>query len=76
MRLSVPNCPTCRQPAIGTVDVIPGIALFTDIEPDGSTTYCDETRVDWDGQQTRLGPNQLPLVTCGEHHWESQVDVD
>lgn len=74
MHLSVPNCPTCHQPAIGSVERISGIAVFTAIEPDGSVEYEGETRVDWDGQETRRGPNQLPLLTCGEHQWESQID--
>ena len=74
MRLAVPYCPTCHQPAVGTVDVIPAIALFTDIAPDGSVMYCGDTQVDWNGQLPRRGPNQLPLVTCGNHEWESQID--
>lgn len=77
MRLSVPNCPTCRKLAIGTVDLIPGTALFTDPdeeEDDDDIAYCGETTVHWDGQETETGPNQLPLVTCGEHEWESAID--
>lgn len=76
MKLAIPNCPTCSKPAIGTVDVIPGTALF--IKPPDSKRAVEylETRVHWDGQTTQLGPNQLPLLTCGEHEWESQIGAN
>lgn len=75
MKLSVPSCPTCLKAAIGTVDLIPGTALFTDPDDDedGDIEYSGTTTVDWDGQETQTGPNQLPLVTCGTHDWESAI---
>lgn len=51
MKLSIPNCPTCAKPAIGTVDQIPGTAPFSEPDDDGEVDYCDETRVYWDGQE-------------------------
>jgi hypothetical protein len=75
MKLSVANCPTCQKPAVGTVELIPGTAYFTDPDPeDGEVDFAGETKVDWGGQETRTGPNQLPLVTCGGHDWESAIE--
>ena len=74
MKLSVPNCPTCSKPAIGTVDQIPGTALFTEPDENGEVAYDGETRVHWDSQETQTGEHQLPLVTCGEHDWETKID--
>ena len=76
MKLSVPNCPTCKAPAIGSVDLIPGTALFTDCDEDGNVDYYGETKVHWDGQRHENGENQLPLVTCGNHDWESAIEDD
>lgn len=73
MKLSVPNCPTCHKHAIGTVDLIPGTALFTDPDETGDVAYCGDTTVHWDAQETQTGANQIPLVTCGMHDWESAI---
>ena len=76
MKLSIPLCPTCGKHAAGTVDIIPGIAVFTEPDGDGEVQYSGDTDIDWNGQEPRKGPNQLPLVTCGEHEWESEIIDD
>lgn len=73
MKLSVPHCPTCRAPAIGTVDTVPGTALFTSLDEDGHVEYEGYTEMDWDGQETLTGEHEQPLVTCGQHSWESAI---
>src|SRR5688572_23271434 len=73
MRLFVLNCPTCARPAIGTVDLIPGTALFADHEGSGQVEFCGETLVHWDGQNTQTGMSRQPLVTCGAHEWETEI---
>lgn len=76
MKLSTPLCPTCGEPAIGTYDKIPGIALFGD-EPDenGEVHFCDQTELDWSGQRTTRGETGKPRVTCDNGHlWESEIE--
>jgi hypothetical protein len=72
--LTITNCPTCSKPAIGTVDLIPGTARFTDFNESGEVDYEGWTDVRWDSQQTQEGPNELPLVTCGVHEWETKIE--
>lgn len=78
MRLEKPSCPECGAPAIGTLDRIPGVALFDpgDDPTQGPVEYVGETDVDWDGQQTETDPmSEDPIVVCANGHtWDTAID--
>jgi hypothetical protein len=79
MKLSKPICPTCGEPAIGTCDTIPGIALFDGCPTGGNDVEWDgETEVCWNGQMTDLdSETKLPLVCCHNgHDWPSKIKGD
>lgn len=73
MKLTVPQCPTCQRHAIGTVDVLPATALFNLPGTTGEVEYSGTSEIYWDSQHTQRGESQLPLLTCGEHEWESEI---
>lgn len=76
MKLAIPKCPKCGELAHGTVENIPGVAEFSEVDDDGVTDHCGETDVFWDGQEQVFGENGKPLVECGDcyHHWETDID--
>jgi hypothetical protein len=77
MKISVPNCPNCGEPAEGTVDDVPGIALFGEIDENGRTEWGGETRVCWDGQMPRTNDAGEILVQCSEaHEWYTTIDYE
>jgi hypothetical protein len=75
MKISIPNCPTCGEPAEGTVDDVPGIALFGDIDKEGRTKWGGETRIYWDDQKSRSNDAGEVLVQCSTaHEWYTAID--
>ena len=75
MKLAEPKCPICEDPAVGTMDLIPGVALFDDDPTDESAVieYMGETEVDWDGQQRITNDAGESKVTCGRHYWFTKI---
>lgn len=73
MKLLIPKCPQCGNPAVGTVDTVPGVALFDGNPSTGEVNYAGTTEVDWDGQETRK-QEANPLVTCGDHEWATAIE--
>lgn len=72
MKLSEPTCPECGEPAIGTVDRIPGIAMFHYV-PGGYVEWTGDTHIDWDGQQTEE-IDGLSVVKCvNGHEWTTEI---
>ena len=39
MKLSIPNCPECSQPATGTLEAVQGVALLQGPDSKGSFEY-------------------------------------
>jgi hypothetical protein len=68
MKFDPCKCPECGEIAIGTVDLIPGIALL-DFDDDGEADYVGETKVCWDGQFSETDAEDRTLLSCGEHEW-------
>lgn len=67
-----PDCPECGQRAIGTVEILAGVAVLN-IEDDGSAEYAGSTEVCWNGQRTARGEGGGMLLTCADgHEWEMQ----
>ena len=74
MRLDPWKCPECDQPAKGTLETIPGIALLL-FDEDGSAEYFGQTDVCWDGQVTiRAGDGRVTLICADGHEWLASVD--
>jgi hypothetical protein len=68
MKLSIPNCPECGQPATGTLETVQGVALLQGPDSKGSFEYIGETVIDWDSQPAVLilGPaGNLRGLVCG-----------
>lgn len=80
MKLNIPFCPECGEPARGTVERLSGVATF-DCEPTGRdqhVEYSSSTEIWWDEQKTvhqQVGSDNLPLVCCsGGHSWPTAIE--
>lgn len=74
MRFDPRKCPTCSQPARGTLDVIPGLALLL-FDEEGNAEYLGQTDVNWDGQETiRDEHGRVRLMCPGGHEWSAVTD--
>ena len=74
MRFDPWKCPTCDQPAKGTLDLIPGLArlLFDD---NGNADYLGETLVDWEGQRTPTDDQGRVTLCCPDgHQWQARAE--
>lgn len=83
MKLHIPNCPKCGEPARGTLELLIGRA---DLDPhaDGGDAfeYSGWTEIFWNEQRTLHekdhepeGPDNRPLVCCvNEHTWATAID--
>lgn len=73
MKLETPLCPECGSAAIGTVDTIPGVALFSEPDASGNVYWREETELEWNGQTTQE-QDGLPLVQCRNGHaWPCRI---
>ncbi len=74
MILVTPRCPECGEPAEGSVDTVPGVALFTEAREDGHVEYSGTTEVCWDGQTSDWRTEHGMLVQCAAaHEWYTRV---
>lgn len=55
------------HPIIGTKERIPGVAIITGIEPDGTPIYEGSTDIDWNGQGTVYDADGNMLFVDSEH---------
>lgn len=67
MRFTPWKCPECGQPANGTLEMIPGLALLT-FDDNGEATYAGDTEIDWDNQMTRDDEDGRVRLECPAHH--------
>lgn len=59
--------------AIGTVEIVPGVALLDTSDDGRSAYYLDETKLGWNGQYTLKGPNGGVLLISREGKiWEAE----
>lgn len=69
MRFTPWKCPECGQPAKGTLETVPGLALLT-FDDDGKAEYDGETKIDWDGQESQQDECGRSLLEChAGHQW-------
>ena len=72
MRFKPWKCPECGQPAKGSLETVPGLALLT-FDADGQAEYDGETEVDWDNQATQHDEAGNDLLECPQgHQWPTQ----
>jgi len=71
------RCPECNELAKGTIDTVPGVALFT-VDPDtGDAEYDGETKMNWDGQECLTDENDMILLCCPNgHNWPVVLEGD
>jgi hypothetical protein len=50
MKLEIPNCPTCGEPASLISEQLRCSALIT-VDEDGEMTYAGDTELHWDTQE-------------------------
>lgn len=83
MKLHIPRCPECGEPARGTLERLHGCAEFTQPPANGqSVEYSGRTEVWWEEQWTLCqnddvpeGPDNLPLVVCPNgHDWPTVIE--
>lgn len=74
MRLSCPHCPHCGLPAIGTVEVLSGVARIFEPDECGDTDYMGFTDVSWNSQKTNTNPAGEKEVICKDDHtWFTRI---
>lgn len=73
MKFEIMQCPDCGEPAMGTCDLTPGCALFSEPDENGHVEYEGETEMYWDGQiseeETRDGATYTKLQCHEGHEW-------
>jgi hypothetical protein len=74
MKFDPLRCPECGEVADGTVDTVPGRALFTQPDERGHVDWFGETKMFWDGQTTEMGPNGEHTLECTNgHQWLARL---
>lgn len=74
MKLEIFQCPTCGAPAIGTLEIVTGLALLNLPSGLGDTDYAGETRIDWDNQRTVRDDTDRATLECESgHQWQSKL---
>jgi hypothetical protein len=69
MQVDPSVCPECGGRAIGTAEIVPGVALFCEAA-DGEVEYTGETKMYWDGQTTERADDGRVTVCCAnDHEW-------
>ncbi len=69
MKFDPMMCPDCGEPAIGTLENVPGVALFKHVAEDGSVEHDGETKLFWDAQESvTVGDEGYFKLTCDAGH--------
>ena len=77
IRIAQPRCPECEQPAIGTRDQVPCVAVFDGDPTAGPVEWSGDINVDWAGQQMECGPGKRSLVQCDNGHvWATTITLE
>lgn len=74
MRFTPWKCPTCGQPACGTLETVSGLALLI-FDENGDAEYGGETKIDWNSQTTQHDAAGRTLLECPDgHQWAADED--
>lgn len=76
MKCDAPRCSLCGETAIGTLELVPGLALVR-FNAEGEAEYEGETRMDWNNQITRRdSAGQVTLECPHGHQWQARLDEE
>lgn len=71
--LAIPTCPTCGEPANGTIEVVKGRAELT-VDDQGNASYTGATKLWYEEQFTVTDDEgRWALVCANGHDWFSAV---
>ena len=74
MKCDMSRCPHCGAMAIGTVELVPGLALVR-FNEEGEAEYEGETRMDWNNQTTRRDSAGQATLECPHgHQWQARME--
>jgi hypothetical protein len=73
MIFDTPRCEICGELAKGTMESLPGVALFV-FDKEDTAEYSGETEIWWNDQTTRYdAEGRIALVCPNDHVWYSRV---
>jgi hypothetical protein len=76
MRFDKPYCSVCGEPARGTLELTPGLALLL-FDEDGEAEYEGGTTMDRDGQKTCRDKDGQVILECRNgHRWQAKMCED
>jgi uncharacterized protein YbaR (Trm112 family) len=75
MKIEVACCPECKEPAKGTLELIPGVAGLI-VREDGMADYTGYTDFNYDGQESVIRDNMHVLICPRGHEWKSKIYFD
>jgi hypothetical protein len=65
------KCPECGEPAEGTVETVPGLALLV-FDDTGQAEYEGNTKIHWNGQKTCRDESGNVILECPDgHQWSA-----
>ena len=74
MRFTPWKCPQCDQPAEGTRETVPGLALLV-FDDNGRAEYEGETKIDWNIQTTCRDESSKVILECPDgHQWSAEYE--
>ena len=67
--------PKTGKPAVGTVEVLMGLARLTEPDAEGNVASAGETEVDWNGQKSAAElQGHAVMEDADGNQWYSEVD--
>lgn len=77
MKFETMTCPDCGKRAIGTLETVPGVAMFDESidgpDESGEVEYDGFTDLNWNEGKSQRNSDGLILLTCGNgHEWPSK----
>lgn len=77
MKISIPLCPACNQPAEALYESLYAWASLNPVSPTGETDYGGESEVLWDSQRPvdeSTNPELQRVICCNDHTWLTAID--
>lgn len=71
MRLDTPNCPTCGEPALGTLETVNARCSIKQVAEGLFEHSGEETAIFWEEMKTVTTPEGITLLCHQGHDWVS-----